>query len=282
MNVFLRAHPEIFIPERKELHFFGSDLELRRPVLTLESYLSFFEGATNEKRVGESSVWYLYSKEAAREIRAFNPEASIIIMLRNPVDMLYSLHSQMLYTGNEAIEDFGASLNAEEDRRRGLRIPETARNPKGLLYREVARYAEQVERYFDTFGRERVHIIVFDDFKEDVAQVYRATCGFLGVCTDFSPNFRVINPNKRVRSRRVLRLIKSPNPRLRGAVRTLLPRPLRAHTIQWFQRANTSYEPRKLLDLKLRSRLQEELAPEIMRLGRLLGRDFSHWVKRTD
>ena len=80
------------LPESKEVHFFGTDLYSPHYSSDLQKYLSLFAGATDEKRVGEGSVWYLYSKLASREIKEFCPAASILIMLRNPVDMIYSLH----------------------------------------------------------------------------------------------------------------------------------------------------------------------------------------------
>src|SRR3954468_1950993 len=98
LNDYLRQHPRIFIPERKELHYFGSDLtflKTQRP--TREEYLAHFAAAQPQQIAGEASVWYLYSQLAAREIHDFCREAKFIIMLRNPVDMMHSLHSQYLY-----------------------------------------------------------------------------------------------------------------------------------------------------------------------------------------
>ena len=77
---------------------------------------SFSPARKGEKRLGEASVWYLYSKTAAQEIYSFNPDAQIVVMLRNPADMLYSQHSQFLYNGNEDIEDFSEALAAEPER----------------------------------------------------------------------------------------------------------------------------------------------------------------------
>ena len=119
---YLGAHPEIFMSPYKEPHFFGSDLQQRwRP--TKSQYFSCFAKARDEKRVGEASVHYLYSKCAAAEIKEFCPEARIIIMLRDPVEMLYSLHSQSIFSGNEVINDFEEALEAEADRKLGRRIP---------------------------------------------------------------------------------------------------------------------------------------------------------------
>ena len=211
MNNYLAEHPEIFIPNIKEVHFFGRDLDITKGALRDErSYLELFSGATTEKRLGEASVWYLYSKTAAEEIYDFNPDAQIVVMLRNPADMLYSQHSQFLYNGNEDIEDFGEALAAEPERKAGKRIPKSAHLVDGLFYSETVRYAEQIERYFERFGRENVHIILYDDFRADLPGTYRNLLRFLGVQDDFTPEFAVVNPNKRARSALLRNFVQEP------------------------------------------------------------------------
>ena len=168
MYSYLGQHPAVFLPEVKEYRYFGADLDIRdRPAPDLDAYLSLFVPASPAQRVGSAYVWYLYSKTAASEIRQFSRSARIIVMLRRPADMLYSLHSEHLSNGNEDIKDFDDALAAEEDRRAGRRIPAHAHLPQGLLYSEVPRYAEQLERYFGQFGREHVHVVIFDDFARD-------------------------------------------------------------------------------------------------------------------
>ena len=152
MNDYLSQHPEVFVPGIKEVHFFGSDLHFTKGALRDEgAYRALFAGATEPRR-GEASVWYLYSRTAAKEIHAFSPDAKVIVMLRNPADMLYSQHSQFLYNGNEDITDFREALAAEPERRAGRRIPASAHLVEGLFYSETVKYAEQLERYFDIFG----------------------------------------------------------------------------------------------------------------------------------
>ena len=106
---YLKVHPEIFMSAYKEPHYFGSDL--RGPRMEQfrgndRKYLSLFAAATNEKWVGEASIWYLYSQRAAQEIKAYDPNAAIIIMLRNPLEMGYSMFYQSSYTGNEILPTF--------------------------------------------------------------------------------------------------------------------------------------------------------------------------------
>ena len=158
LHEYLQRHPDVFMPFYKEPHYFGSDLEgsrFRQFRGQPERYLKLFRDARGEQRIGESSPWYLSSRRAAEEIHAYEPQAKIIIMLRNPVDMMYSMWSQFRYSGNEQIETFEAALEAEPERRRGERIRRAAHCISGLYYRDMARFSEQVGRYFELFGRER-------------------------------------------------------------------------------------------------------------------------------
>jgi len=275
LHVYLRAHPDIFMPEL-ELNFFGSDLKTQWP--TLEEYLYEFSRAKHERRVGEKSVWYLYSKRAAEEIKESCPSVNIIIMLRNPIDMLESLHSELVYHLQEDIIDFDAALAAEADRRRGMRLPKDLTYPiQCLFYSEIARYPEQVEKYFRVFGRENVRIILLDDLKADTAGVYENTLRFLGVNADFRPSFEIINANKRPRSKILMRLLEK-----RPRVYNLIPLPVRARlrvsVIKGIERLNNRYEQRPRMNQEQRECLQAELAPQVERLSQLLDRDLSHWV----
>jgi hypothetical protein len=276
MYELLREHPQVFMPTRKEPIYFGSDLTKRRPYLSEESYLALFAPAHDETRLGEASVWYLYSRTAPAEIAAFSPEARIIIMLRDPVQMMHSLHRHLLFAGQEEITDFGEAIEAEPDRAQGRRMPRDRGRPEGLQYRACARYAEHVERWIDAFGRERVHIILQDDLSADPAGTYRATLQFLDVDPTFQPEFRVINQHKLVRSRWLQRLTAS---------RVLLPE--RASGLDPFVRMirrgliriNMHPEPRPPIPVELERRLRAEMAPDVERLERLLRRDLSAWTQ---
>jgi len=275
----LEAHPEIFVPQRKELHHFGTDLHSPTYVRGLNEYLALFAAAGNEKRAGEASVWYLYSKLAATEIKAFSPQASVIIMLRNPVDMLYSLHSQHLYNGTEEIVDFADALRAEEDRKRGNQVPKGVPAVERLFYREVAKYTDQVDRYLKSLGPDNVKVIIYDDFKQDPARICRETFGFLKVDQGVEPAIRVVNPNKKLRSKTAQAVLDQP-PRILGKlVRPLTTPALRHRLFLTAQQLNTSYQARPPLPAELRQQLQKEFAPEIERLSVLLNRDLTYWSK---
>jgi hypothetical protein len=278
---YLRQHPQVFMPFHKEPLFFGDDLTRRYGRMTRDQYLDLFREARPDQRAGEASAWYLYSKSAAREIAAASPGAGIVVMLRNPVDVMYAQHSQLLFNVEEDIVDFGAALAAEPDRRRGERLPPGPLRVENLYYRESVRFAEQVRRYLDAFGNERVHVIVFDDFRDDTPAAYRAVLEFLGVDPTFTPDFEVRNPNKQVRFKALQRLVYQPPGPLLRAVPVLRRFPLVHRLRERVLSMNSAARRRPAMDPGLRRRLLDELAPEIEELGRLIGRDLSAWLERS-
>lgn len=281
MYYYLRSHPQIFMPDRKEPHFFGSDLDFRdRTRLTLQEYQKLFMTARPDQKIGEASVFYLYSKLAAAEIREYNKRARIIIMLRSPIDMLYSLHSQRLYNGTEDIEDFQVAIDAQNDRKRGRRLPRRLGLVQGLFYFDVANYVEQVERYLVAFGREQVHVIIYDDFSRDIATSYHDLCRFLGIHNDDRTDFEVVNQNKIARARWLSRLLWRPTGAIRKIARTIVPNSdIRRNVSTIIRQVNTISCTRDPLDVKLRKRLSGDLSPSVMRLGEILQRDLTHWVR---
>ncbi len=266
---YLGQHPDVFIPN-KELHFFDNDVHYDKK-LTEKEYLEYFSKAKDEKRVGEKSPSYLRSKRAASEIRRFCPRAKIIIQVRNPVDMLYSWHGHVYRSGYEDIVDFEEALAAEEDRKRGSRIPKHARIPEHLFYSEIPLYTEQINRYVDAFGWNQIHIIVFDDLVNNTPKVYRDVLRFLEVDDQFTPDFKVYNPTKQLKSLIVRDLMR--DSWVKRVAKVLLP----DTAFRLIKQMLT--HPRPPMDKHVRKRLQEQFAPEVKRLSKLLGRDLTHWCK---
>jgi hypothetical protein len=282
MYEFIAQHPDVFVPAKKEIHFFGADLYSPHYNRDPDSYLNLFKEASTEKRVGEASVWYLYSKLAANEIKEFSPSAGIIIMLRNPVDMIYSLHSHRLYINSEDIEDFDEALAAESDRKLGRRLPANPFPAAGLFYREVGKYSEQIERYFDAFGRDQVKIILYDDFKTDPLASCQEVFSFLGVQSPFPVEISVVNASKKVRNRTLASLLDPPPAIVRKLARALTTAERRHKLFRTFQELNTEHGPRPLMSPTLRRELQQEFAPDVERLSKLLDRDLMHWCRPSE
>lgn len=288
LATLLDGHPDVFMG-KKELHYFGSDLGYHTPARTLDNYLAHFRGAGAAARVGDASTWALVSSRAADEIRAFCAASDvadprIVLMLRNPVSWLHSLHSHLLFTGDEDLTSFETALEAEADRQHGRRLPAYTIPAVATQYRRHVCYADQVQRYFDAFGRERVLVLINDDFRTDARGQLDRVFAFLGVSVDFPGKDEVIdasqrarNSNRTVRSAAVRRFVNQPRNRrvLEGA--DPAPVPGFGVTLRALRRGNIVYAPRAPLPDALREQLQREFAPEVRRLEDLLGRDLSAW-----
>lgn len=283
MYQWLKVHPEVFVPV-KEIHYFGQDLDHRRPEVSAERYAELFAPARPvHQAVGDVGVWYLMSETAAQEIHAYNPEARIIIMLRRPAQMLYSLHSQLLYSGEEDIADFGEALAAEADRLEGRRIPRSTHKgleappTECLFYSRVAAFAAQVERYQTLF--EHVHVVLHDDIKSDVAKVYREVLTFLEVDPDVQPDFSVVNPNTRAKSQAMRKIIQG---LWFGPWRHMVPGPARRLGRRGFealQAMNTETAARPPLDPFLAAEVTARFEPDVKRLAELIGRPLPAWLE---
>ena len=278
MYKYLLQHPDIYMT-MKEPHFFGRDLTFKRyrRISCEKDYLRLFEGTEDVRRRGEASVWYLYSRTAADEIKQYSSSPKIIILLRNPVDMMYSLHGHNLLHGRENIRDFLTALEAEPQRRRGQNVPKGVDIIQELFYRYVSTYSPHVERYLSTFGRDAVHIILFDDFKNDILKTYRALLDFLKVDPRFVPDLEVHNPQKRAR----IEILNTPPYRAIQVAKAIMPASLRSQlrqTIQYFNQVEAQRSP---LDADLRCQLQREFASEVDHLSKLIDRDLGIWLLKT-
>jgi hypothetical protein len=195
---FLSVHPQLFMCKPKEPFYFAKDL-CKNPdpdgifhQLTEEQYLALFEEAETSQLCGEASAVYLYSRVAAEEIAAFNPEAKIIAFLREPIDFLHSFYMQLKRSpiaAGENARSFATALRLEKYRRQGRRIPRGCAVPELLYYRDWIKYAKNIGRYLKVFPRDRVRVFLYDDFRESNQNVYREMLEFLGVDPEFTPEF---------------------------------------------------------------------------------------------
>ncbi len=273
---YLKQHPQIYMPEKKDSHHFDSGLNYKNPFLDRDVYLALFDNVKGQKRIGEASCWYLYSNKAPHKIKRFNPGARIIIMLRNPVDMIYSLHNKLLMTGDENISDFRLALEAEPRRKQELKLPDGTYPLCPWFYLEHGKYTAYVQKYQEVFGPDKVHLVIYDDLLDDIGSAYRKTLEFLEVEPDFlPPGFNKINRHEEARIQWLQRLLSRPPQPLLGLRRLLVPGGFPAGRI--LRRANIKRTRRKTMDPGLRKSLHKEFARDVERLSGLLGRDLTHW-----
>lgn len=276
---YLKTHPEIFHSNIKEPHYFADDFDEFRTVNSLSDYLQLYADADKQKYRCDASVWYLYSNKALKNIHQFNPDARIIAILRNPLEMLPSLHHQLYYTLDEDVLSFEEAWNLQQERKAGKNIPESCREPLFLQYKDVVNYASQLQRVYNYFPKEQVQVIIFDDLKTNPAAVYRDILAFLDLEHDGRNEFPKENTRKTYRSKSLSRIIHRP-PKLFN----LLARGIKKITgishlkvrkrIKYFNERKVSKAP---LSDHFKKDLLDQLRPSITELESLLNIDLKHW-----
>ncbi|MZR64169.1 sulfotransferase domain-containing protein [Alcanivorax sp. DP30] len=182
---WLNQHPDVFIPE-KEIHFYiktqGRDFYEEKGI---SWYQKLFENAKASQAAGDIAAGYLRSENARDRIKLTAPNAKLIVMIRNPVERIWSDYQYRL--GNRS---FDGSFD------------EFLKNKKGIRALKDGCYAEQIKLWMSVFKKERFHFVVLDDVELDRQYEISKICRFIGV-GDFVPvdSARRVNEAKRVRSR---------------------------------------------------------------------------------
>lgn len=280
MYYYLKSHPNIFMSEVKEPHFFDDHIPRIWYAATTDQYLQLFAKAGEQHTiVGEASTVYLRSKTALAAIREFNPQAKLLIMLRNPVDMLPSYHSQMRIGHREDIENFEEAWRMQDKRRQGENIPALCQAAAFLDYQLVASFGAQVERWYQAFPREQIKVVLMDDFRADTRQVYREVLDFLGIPDDGRQDFPPVNESRTWRNDVLARFMLKPPPVLQYIVRkTKKLLGIRITPgIERLKQLNTVSVKRQPLSPQFKQELADLFAEDIDKLEAWLERDLSHW-----
>lgn len=255
MARWLGDHPDVFMAEIKEVHYFDRQYD-RGP----DWYGSHFEGAKDEKAIGEATPNYLYNEEALARISQDVPSVSLVIILRDPIDRAYSHYHHRLARGGEWLS-FEEAIEVEPERLRS----ENEEWRANFSYVDRGRYARQLNRLLRLFPRDAVLVQLFEDLREDPISTFRTVTEFLGVDPTVVPERvgRQINGYQGFRSNAVRRLSRRLPPLLRNVVG-------RANRID-----SDGYPP---MSNSERARLVDLYADERAELERIIGRDLTVWA----
>lgn len=279
LSAYLKNHPNIFISPMKEPCYFDFDFT-KKNKLNLEKYLLLFKEADPKihSAVGEASPTYLHSECAVSEILKFNPDAKFIAILRNPIDLLISLHAQRVFWGEENVVDLEKAWQMEAERKKGKNIPLFSADPKHFIYSEWIKAGFQVERLLSKVDKKNVKLIIFDDFIQFPEKTYTEVLSFLGVPPDGRKKFPKINERKSVNSiflQQVLRyLIQS-----FSKIRSKFGLGLKSYGIATHLLMLNSKQTKEVsISEKFKSELKKYCSEDVVKLSELSGRDLTFWI----
>ena len=161
----LKEHPEVFVPETKELHFFNDNYEKG-----IEFYSNFFEAADPANQViGELTPNYYHDENALKRIYDVLPNVKIILVLREPVSRAYS-HYQLSSTNQCEGMTFDQALQ------------------KTPIIKTLSLQSTFVKQVISLFPSENIHIQIYDNLRDKPQQFISEIFSFLMVDASFIPS----------------------------------------------------------------------------------------------
>lgn len=275
---YLGQSESILLSEIKEPHFFRGSLPgpYSKYVSNIETYENLFKKSPRAKRQYwlDASVWYYSNEGVADEIYRYNPEAKLIMLIRNPQEAILSLFKHRVAALNENQRDINTALRLIKERKEGKGIPPVMKTTmQGLFYIENYQYAERLRRFREVF-QSNLKIILFEDLTKDPETVLVDICSWLQIpSTLFSLDIRH-NTAKKGRSKIVSKALHAINPSFKRILK-------RSSIVSGLMDAVTGVIPHKELKLDYNDEsllmLRENLNPDIEEMEVILKKDLNHW-----
>jgi len=193
----LEQHPDIFIPEDKELMFFNN----RNYQKHWGTYAKYFSESGEGQLLGEGTTFYSTKKDgdfASKEIKRHYPEVKLIFIARDPISRIESSYREFHHSGPKF----------------ALRTPfslERALQELPALIDDTMYWA-RISAYKNQFQEKSIHVIFLEDLKNDTTKTMNTCFEFLGLPPQniqFKTNTKLNPGSSKLRDTRLLRKIRS-------------------------------------------------------------------------
>jgi len=196
---YLADHSEVCPANRKETYFFAREFDYKNVCTsreTLEAFGNYFSHCQDSTRWKvESTPYTLYSKDAAQKIVTMLQDATMLFVLRDPVQRLLSDYRmakerQAKYVRNKTFEEY-------VDKQLGA----STKVPNNLM---LGCYIEYLRPFFEIFGRDKIIILFFEELASNPRIEMQNLCLRLGIDENFYSNYKFNIYNKTINPRSTL------------------------------------------------------------------------------
>ena len=288
LHLMLDQHPQIAMSTTKETNYFVHAYEQTNHYVghlgervfeglddsdridTHEKYSGLFQNPSGRAMVlGESSPLYMISPDVPQRILAHNPDTKIIFSLRNPTDVAFANFVHLVRDGAESL-----GLNQMDE------MFDASRYDREHLYPfcchlDLPRYASHLPVWLDTFSRDRIYLLVYEEFNANRRECLSKLFEFLAVSNAVRINVhREVNVSGMPRSKTIRKLIQG-SEGLKSILRGIVPTRPRRRMRQLIERLNTG--KRVHMPPHIRRRLDEMYINDVSYIESLLGREIPSW-----
>ncbi len=281
---YLDQHPRINVSNPKEPNFFATELtDEYRKTLNWNDYLKSFDwGNLEVEYFCDGSPTNLPSPYAVKNILDINPSSKFIVILRNPIDRVYSAHAQRLLNGDENEKDFFKAWNLQEKRKQGKNIPARCIEPLTLQYKDRGSIGKHLENVLKLVERDNLLILFFDDLKADAEGTYMQIMKFLDL--EMPPDLDFTIKKKRVAVKNVfLHRLNKRRPKTLQLFSNSIKRILGVKAFgiaELIDKNNISSPSDTKMPSDIRRFLEDEFDEDIRIIERITGRDLSSWRRQ--
>jgi hypothetical protein len=280
MYRYLAGHPGVAMSSQKEARFFSTDIDTGKRASSWAEYEALWDHAPSGALRGEATPDYIQSKVAISALLAARPEAKLIAMVRNPVEIVASHHAQLHVDGIENAADLETAWRLQERRQRGESLPPgCARSPAVFQYRDYAAVGDQLERFLEHVPTGQRMVIVYDDFRSNPRVEYLRVLELLQLADDGRTEFPRHNQRRAMRWRGLTSTqdwIRRSMPLLHRLARNGA-RALGLAPGDLLHRANVRTGASDAMRAEFAAELTRDFLPQIEKVERLLDRDLSAW-----
>jgi Sulfotransferase domain len=253
LAAYAGAHPDVFVTEPKEPHFFSWYWERGR-----DWYEDLFTGSGAARARGEASTTYTMAPLVTgvpERMARLVPDVKLVYLVRNPVERIrsqyvhYAAHSGELRPMIRAVRE----------------------DPR---YLDISRHAAQLERYLERFSREQILVLSSEQLRDHRRATLTELFTFLGV----DPAAAVVGlddeHNAGAAKRRLPAAMEYPRRVLdRARINRVVPRSLRARVYRAMKRTQITAE----VSPEVETFVWKELEPDLTRFRTFVGPDFDLW-----
>lgn len=270
LSQYLNKHKDIYMPSVKEPHYFAKELLIKRytsnpkllkhKLFNEKRYLEYYKNK-NEKFLLDATHNYIVSKKAPKEIYNFNREAKVIIILREPIDWLRSLHNAMLYGMVESETSFEKAIEREIYNQ----------NDDGYIftqYLKAAEYTAHIISYIDTFPYENVKILIYKNLRKENLKVVNEVLSWLNLEEFDALTLNEVNSFPKLRYKSLRKI--GENPYIFVNLKRVVPEKLFVFIRDIFVRLTTYKGTKSELTPEKEIQLKAKLINEIRNLETLL------------
>ena len=183
---YLGAHPQVGMSSPKEVQLFSSpDYSSNwSPQQIDRRYAPWFQHCSEAEVRGEVTPIYLFFPEVAAELKRYNPDLKLIVLLRDAAERAISNYYMQRARGKEKAPLWRALLAEPWRLRRCANSRDWGSPTRVCSYRARGLYSLQLRNLHRHFPRHQVLIVRSRDLQQDHQAVLRRVFAFLGVAED--------------------------------------------------------------------------------------------------